>query len=667
VEPIGRIVGAGPRNNLIPTDTLGMARIDALPESLYSVVVRRIGYTPAREVNVRITRGKVFTMQLDRTAQQLNVTSVTADPFPKDPDQDVSRFTYTADEIRRTPGAAGDLFRAIETLPGVSSSGGEFSAFSVRGGGPRDNLILVDDIPFDKVTHLEGGIESDEAQGGRFSIFAPDLVQSADFRAGGFAAQYGGRSASVLSLRLRDGNTETPTLGGRYDLLGWGADYDGPSLILANTSVLASARHENLERALKLIGRADAGTPSFSEVIFKTTTNFNTRNRLTALGIFAPEQVVRTVNNILTESHTNDAALYCWKETNGVVGLSWRTLFGAASIVQTTGYAQRYTRTNRNGTAYPDSPIEGGHSIAARPDILSANESETRLGLRSVAHLVQGANALISSLELSGHSVSGGRAVTGFDTLYSFSRDDPCPSPNTYYVVLAPSTYDARVERRVTDAAISASYRRTIPADGDITFGARLERDGLSGRTNLSPRRSASTPSLKGFVFTAAGGVYLEPLLLRDLIGSDSNAALPPERSTHSIAGVSRLLRPDLKLSVEGYYRGFRDLPIRRDQTTGVEEAIGTGYASGIDVTLVKRLVDKFFGQLSYSYSQARRNDHRDQGWYDADGNQPHSSTLSVGTPLIHTGPFQASSSPRKASLPMCTSFTTTSSDPQNR
>jgi carboxypeptidase family protein/TonB-dependent receptor-like protein len=624
------------RSRTTASDSLGVARIGELPEGLYVVVVRHIGYVPAREVNVRVTRGKVtiLSAQLGRAAQQLDVIGVTAEAFPKEADQDVSHFTYTADEIRRTPGAAGDLFRAIETLPGVSSSGGEFSAFSVRGGGPRDNLILIDDIPFDKVTHLEGGIESDEAQGGRFSIFAPDLVQSADFRAGGFSAQYGGKDASVLSLRLRDGNIETPTFGGRYDLLGWEADYDGPSGLLANTSILASARHENLERALKLIGRADAGKPSFTDAIVKTTTTAGRRNRLTVLAIFAPEQVLRTVDNILTESDTNDAALYYWKETKAVVGASLRTLVGGVSIIQTTAYARRYTRTSQNGAAYPDVPIDGGRSIAARPDVLSADESETQVGLRSVAHLVHGAHSLISSVELAGRSIGGGRSVSGFDTLYSFGKNDPRPSPSTYYVVITPQTYDARIERRVTDAAFSSSYRRVVGADGDVTVGARLERDGVSGRTNVSPRLSGSSPAWNGITFTAAGGLYLEPLLVRDLIGSESNASLPPQRATHAIVGLSRLLRPDVKLTVEGYYRGLRDLAVRRDETSGVEGAIGTGYASGLDVTVIKRLVEKFFGQVGYSFSQSRRNDHRGDGWYDADGNQPHAFNVLGGYTL---------------------------------
>jgi hypothetical protein len=632
-RPIVGVLASADSGSSVASDSAGVVRFGELNEGLHTITVRSIGYVPARQVNVRVTRDKVtiVAFQLDRAPVTLAAVPVTAEAFPRDPEQSVGRFTYTADEIRRTPGAASDVFRAIETLPGVSSSGGEFSAFSVRGGGPRDNLILIDEIPFDKVTHLEGGIESDEAQGGRFSIFAPDLIRSADFRAGGFPAQYGGKSASVLSMQLRDGNTETPTLGARYDLLGWEADYDGPSWIHDGTSVLFSARHENLGRALKLIGREDAGVPNFSDVIFKSTTTLGASNKITVLGIFAPEQVVRTVANILTETDTTDAGLYNWKENKGVIGVSWRALTGASSVVQTTAYFERYTRSSFTGQAYPDLPIDGGKSIESRIDVLHTDEAESKAGLRSVAHLTRGANTLIGSLDVVHRSLVGGRAVAGADTLYTFDRNDPRAAPDQFYLVIRPDTYNANIDRRVTDLGISSSYQRSFLDDGDVTLGARFERDGVSGRTNIVPRASATAPAIGGITFSLAGGVYLQPLDLRDLVGASANSGLPPLRSVHAIAGLSRLLGPDVKMSVEGYYRSLSELPVRLDRTTGIEEAIGTGYASGVDVTIVRRLVDRFFGQASYSYSVNRRDDHRGGPVYDADGNQPHSFNLLGG------------------------------------
>jgi hypothetical protein len=79
---------------------------------------------------------------------------------------------------------------------------------------------------------------------------------------------------------------------------------------------------------------------------------------------------------------------------------------------------------------------------------------------------------------------------------------------------------------------------------------------------------------------------------------------------------------------------------VRRDRTTGLEESVGTGLTDGIDVTLVKRLVDRFFGQANYSYAVSRRNDNRGAATYDADGNQPQSFNLLGGYTLNTTWSF---------------------------
>ena len=624
------------------TDSAGRFLFTSVEEGLYTLRARRLGFHPDEQVNVRVTRDKttIVTFMLTHAPVRLATTHVDdTQPLGRDADAPVGHFTYSADEIRRTPGAAGDIFRAIETLPGVSSSGGEFSAFSVRGGGPHDNLIFIDDIPFDKVTHLEGGIESDEAQGGRFSIFAPDLVHSAEFQAGGFGAQYGGKTASLLSLHLRDGNTTTTTYSGRYDLLGWEADYDGPSRIDPHTSILFAARHENFERALKLIGRADAGTPSFTDVIFKSTTRLGGRNTISTLGVVAPEQVVRTVANILTEADTDDTALYSWRETKAVGGISWRLLAGTSSVIQTSLFASRFTRHNALGEAYPDIPIDGGSSIASRASARTDNRAESRVGVRSLGRFSLGRMALLLSLEASRHETRGAHDVSGADTVYTFDQYDVRP-PGQNFVVLRPETYDSRYKRWGTTIGTSASIERALGDDGKAVVGARYENSGVTGRDDVLPRASIAFPTVRGLAFNLAAGVYLQDPELALLAANSLNTSLPAERSTHFVAGVSRLLRSDVQLTVEGYYRSLSDLAVLQSQTTGLEAATGTGFSSGVDVDLVKRLTDRFFGQASYSYAVSKRNDHRGAGAYDGDNNQPNIVNILAGYTLSATWSF---------------------------
>ena len=66
-------------------------------------------------------------------------------------------------------------------------------------------------IFFDKISHFNGGSsEEQDKQGGRFSIFAPNIIEEARFQGGGFSAVYGGKLASFLDIKIKEGNRQTP-------------------------------------------------------------------------------------------------------------------------------------------------------------------------------------------------------------------------------------------------------------------------------------------------------------------------------------------------------------------------------------------------------------------------------------------------------------------------
>ncbi len=129
---------------------------------------------------------------------------------------------------------------------------GEFASFSVRGRGPRDNLILIDDLPFDRVVHFDQtlGEEEDIGGGGRYSIFAPNSIASAEFSPGGWSAAYGGRSGSLLKLDVA-GGSPTPSASLRVDIAGLELGYEGPSGIHDDTTVFLTARQFDFGRSLR--------------------------------------------------------------------------------------------------------------------------------------------------------------------------------------------------------------------------------------------------------------------------------------------------------------------------------------------------------------------------------------------------------------------------------
>lgn len=263
------------------TDVNGSYLINNLAEGVYRLEFSYIGYGTHIETDARIVREKttrIRDVELMPASIMNKEVTIRAGLFDDDQNQTVNSFEYNREEILRTPGAGGDIFRAIETLPGVSSAGGEFNSFSVRGGSPKDNIILVDNIPFDRIAHFEGGNEDQEVQGGRFSIFTPGVIDAASFQAGGFSARYGGRNSSVVDLKIKEGSFDDLTLNGTYDVLGWEINYDGPSYFADNTSIMLSARHQNFRNILRWTGQKDLGDPSFTDILLKSTTNFGKKS-----------------------------------------------------------------------------------------------------------------------------------------------------------------------------------------------------------------------------------------------------------------------------------------------------------------------------------------------------------------------------------------------------
>src|SRR5690606_6863399 len=111
-----------------------------------------------------------------------------------------------------------DILKTIQLLPGISSAGEGNSGFYVRGGATDHNLILLDEAPDYNASHLLGF----------FSTFNSDAVKDVTVYIGGMPAQYEGRLASVLGIRMNDGNKNDYTVEGGIGLISSKAKLEGP-------------------------------------------------------------------------------------------------------------------------------------------------------------------------------------------------------------------------------------------------------------------------------------------------------------------------------------------------------------------------------------------------------------------------------------------------------
>src|SRR5205085_6006278 len=112
----------------------------------------------------------------------------------------MSAIGLTSEAIKALPAFLGeaDVLKAIQLLPGVQAGSEGSSGIYVRGGGPDQNLILLDGVPVYNASHLFGF----------FSVFNSDALNKVTLIKGGFPARYGGRLSSVVDLRMKEGDMD---------------------------------------------------------------------------------------------------------------------------------------------------------------------------------------------------------------------------------------------------------------------------------------------------------------------------------------------------------------------------------------------------------------------------------------------------------------------------
>ena len=115
----------------------------------------------------------------------------------------MGKNTLTPEMIKSIPSflAEPDLIKTLAYLPGISLGREGYSNIFVRGGDRGQNLALLDGIKIYNISHV----------GGFLSLFNSDIVKSVDVYKGGFPAQYGGRTAAVIDVATKDGNSQRTT------------------------------------------------------------------------------------------------------------------------------------------------------------------------------------------------------------------------------------------------------------------------------------------------------------------------------------------------------------------------------------------------------------------------------------------------------------------------
>jgi hypothetical protein len=240
-----------------------------LPQGKYCFVISYLGYKPL-VIDTLLDKNIEKTFYLEENTILIpsvdvkSNDSVTIDDF-------IRNFQRLGEkELSRMVGMTGisDAIKSLQFIPGINMMSDGSSYFYVRGGNNFQNLVLVDDAPIYNPSHLFGF----------FTSVIPDAIKEINVYKGNFPAYYGGRLASIVDIRTKDGNMYNYSFSGNINPFVSDFSLEGP--VLKNkSSIYFSLRKSNLSWLNQLRSNSRYYI-LFSDLNMKFNYKLNDRNRL---------------------------------------------------------------------------------------------------------------------------------------------------------------------------------------------------------------------------------------------------------------------------------------------------------------------------------------------------------------------------------------------------
>jgi hypothetical protein len=600
-----------------------------LPKGSVNLTYSYVGYTKQNKP-FKLRKDTVINIQM---SENIELSEVTVYANRKDlgvMGSQMSAIDVPITQIKSVPTLFGetDVLKALQLLPGVKSGTEGSAGFYVRGGGPDENLILLDGVPVYNVNHMFGF----------FSVFNADAIKNVTLYKGSFPARFGGRLSSVVDISMNDGNNRTYHGNVTVGLISSKINVEGP-IFSDKTTFNFSARRTYADIIAQPLIQATLNKQPgmektsagyyFYDLNAKISHKFSDKDRL-FLSIFTGNDVIyaniqqssttTTTADVLNNQTINtDSKTWLkmnWNWGNILTALRWNHVISNKLFMNTTAYYTRYDFLLGIGTN-------------TQTDVTTTNT------LTEVSALPVSTN---SSIDMGYHS--------GIDDYAARVDFDYAPNPNHDIKFGANYTYHT-FRPGVTVAQIAGTQQNMDTTIGNQNIYAHEAVAYFEDNISFGKSLKANV-GLHYSMFNVQGQFYqsIEPrlsmrFLLNDKLSikagyasmnqyihllSNSNMELPtdlwvpvtkriePMRSQQASVGVFYNLLNMFDLSVETYYKNMDNLIEYKDgatflgESTGWEDKvnIGRGWAYGIEF-LAQKTVGKTTGWIGYTWSKTER------------------------------------------------------------
>ncbi|MCU0435272.1 MAG: TonB-dependent receptor [Bacteroidia bacterium] len=311
-----------------------------LPSDTVELIYSYVGYSPVKKKF--LLRADTI-INIDLGVVELQTVEISAEQQESISDNtQMSQISIPVEQIKQIPALLGekDVLKVIQLMPGVQKGQEGSSGFYVRGGGPDQNLIILDDATVYNAFHLFGF----------FSLFNGDALKSVELTKGGFPARYGGRLSSVLEMQMKDGDRQKYHGEAGIGLISSRLMLEGP-ILKGKSSFIVSGRRTYIDVLSIPFQKAfneDGGIGGyfFYDLNAKANYEINSKNTLYLSGYFGRDKFYARVKSGLNSDDEFRASL-AWGNATGTLRWNhiWNSrLFSNSSLIFTNynlGISQR--------------------------------------------------------------------------------------------------------------------------------------------------------------------------------------------------------------------------------------------------------------------------------------------------------------------------------------
>ncbi len=566
----------------------------------HSLTISYVGYQ-SMQIKLNLVADTTLTVELEAN-NELNEIEVSANTINSEFDNaQMSAFTMPVKKVYLLPSFFGesDIVKSFQLTPGVQSGNDGSQGLYVRGGGPDQNLVLLDGVPLYNINHMFG----------LYSVFNTDAVGSARLYKGGFPARYGGRLSSVLDIRLKDpdlyeyhGNISAGLIFSKFQL-------EGP-IKKGKIGFNISARRTYADLIYKAAQKLDKslknnGMAYFYDVNAKITFKFSNKNQLNISSFLAVDDASATITNNFSLNNKQ------WEEYNKILmqwgnfvsSINWKHSFSEKWAMNTLLSYSNYNFDISHNYYLEDAGLHQANKFhfdynSGIQEFIFSNNFNYH---PSNVHFIKfGFNVTkqINSPGIKAVETQEGELVDDYEVI-----EEKIKPYKGYFYFEDDWTLSEKLRANI-------GFHISGYTTGQTNYSSFEPRISLKYMANDRLSLKASWVKMNQYIHLLSTATVRSPIDL----WVPSTKRVKPEKSTQLALGTVYILPSSSELSLEGFYKKMDGVLEYKDGATFLGSAqgwedkieVGEGWSYGAEL-LYRKKVGKTTGWIGYTLSWSDR------------------------------------------------------------